>query len=574
MRQPFAVLALGLALYAQEPAQQIQLSASFTGDTLYLTTPYPRAGTADSPQGRIYTITPAGLSLFAERTRALQPSDPGRPQLTNYYSFVAAEITSDGRTLALSARRDCVSGRNCIGVPTLQTELTGAVERTVPNRVQFSPDGRWLVRFSDSGIGSAPGGLTDLATGAETPLSLYSYRIHPGSIIANNGSVVIDQAGLRLLPYLASDPISISNLLAEEAYTPNLSADARTLVYASAWQYPYHAYRRLRAVDLATGQSRTLIEGFANYDQPVLSHDARRVLFLSDDPRDFSGWLMRPQAHVIDIDGRNLRRLTNDPSGIAAALLSGDGRVAYALSRSGRLLRLDIDSGLETELLPPFLQIFSMTALVAGSRVDIEAFDAPDFRLSLAGQPVELIRDAPGRFHFVLPFELAGQTVRLRAESSFPPGPFEPQLFDQDIFIAEKQPRAYDLPPEYGGPGAYGMRFSRVYDATNTRLVTPFAPAAPGDVVNVLAAGLGPVLPATGELQTPLSCRWYSTRDVTSIDPLYAGLHPTEPGVYLLRFRLPAELPAQMTYEGALQITCSDGGRFTNDPVILIAVRR
>ncbi len=573
MPRAIASFALCLALYAQEPAEQIHLSTTADGSTLYLAVPFPRTGTDDPVQGRIYTVTPAGLSLYAERAREILPLTPGQPQVTNYYSFVGAEVTADGLTLALSVRRDCVSGRNCVGVPTLQTELTGTIERTVPNRVKFSPDGRWLLRFTDYGIGSAPGGLTDLATGAETPLPLYSDQLHPGSPVANNGSVVYDRAGLRLLPYLASDPIPITSLLAEQATNPNLSADAQLIVYSSAWEYPYHAYRRLRIVDLTTAQSRTLIEGFANYYQPVLSHDARRVLFLSDDPRDNSGWLMSPQAHVIDIDGSSLRRLTDDPSGIATAILSGDGRVAYALSRTGRLLRIDVDSGAETELIPPFLQVFSMSPLVAGSRVDIEAFEAPDFRLSLDGQPLELTRDAPGRFHFVLPFDLAGQTPRLRAESSFPPGPFQPQLFDQDVVVFQLSPRAYDLPPEYGGPGAYGMRFSRVYDESLSRLVTPFLPAAPGDVVNVLATGLGPVLPATGELATPLSCRWASTTDLTPIDPLFAGLHPTDPGVYLLRFRLPA-LPALMTYEGALQITCSDTSRLTNALVILVPVHR
>lgn len=573
MRRLFPILVFGLTLYAQEPAQQIQLSTTFDGSILYLAAPFPRAGTNDPAQGRIYTIDSAGLSLFAGRTREILPVTGYGPQVTNYYSFVAAEVTSDGQTLALSARRDCLTSKSCIGVSTLQTELKGAVELTVGNRVQFSPNGRWMLRFQDPGFGTAESGRTDLATGDFTPLSLYSYQLHSGIPIANDGSVVYESAGLRLLPPFASGFIPITNLLAEESYTPTISADARLIVYSSAWQYPYHAYRRLRIVDLVTSQTRTLIEGFANYYQPVLSHDASRVLFLSDDPRDFSGWLMRPQAHTIDIDGRNLRRLTNDSSGIVAAILSGDGRVAYALSRSGRLLRIDIDSGAEAELIPPFLQVFSMSAFVAGSRVDLEVFDSPDLRLFLNDQPLDLTRDAPGRFHLVLPFDTAGHTLHLRVESALPDGPFQPQLYDQDVIILERAPRAYELPPEYGGPGAYGMRFSRVYDESLSRLVTPFNPAGPGDVVNILATGLGPVLPATGELETPLSCRYAATTELLPIPPLYAGLHPTEAGVYLLRFRLP-DLPAQMTSEGALQITCTDGGRFTNDPVILIAVHR
>lgn len=554
MRGPLLLLALSLHL----PAQQIQLSTTFTGDTLYLTTPYPRAGKDDSPQGRVYTITPSGLTLFAESTRKLVPASGFGPQLTNYYSFTAAEVTPDGRTLALSARRDCLSGSRCIDVPTLQTELSGAVQLTVGNRVQFSPNGRWLLRFSDYGIGSQPGGLTDLATLAESPLAIYSDQLHAGTQVSNDGAVVLNQAGFRLLPYAASQSIPVTSLLAEDAAHPNLSPDASLLVFDSVWNYPYHAYRRLRVVDLFTGQPRTLLEGFVHYTQPVLSHDARRVLFLADD------FLSPQQAHVIDIDGAAHRRLTNDPSGISTAILSGDGRIAYALSRSGRLLKIDIDAGQQTELLPPFIQLFSTPSLAAGSRVEFEAYDVPDLRLYLNEIPLDLTRDGLNRFHFVLPPETAGKTLRLRAESAFPEGPFLPQLYDQEVTILPYAPRALEIPPEYGGPGAYNMRFSLVYDDTLSTLITPFQPAVPGQIVNVLATGLGPLQP---------TCRWYSTTEAHPIEPQYIGPHPTEPGLDILRFQIPT-LPAEMTYEGALQISCSSPAPYSSAPLILIPVRR
>jgi len=267
--------------------------------------------------------------------------------------------------------------------------------------------------------------------------------------------LVIAGGAIRSLPSGAFEWTQLTQL-SEEAYTPTISADAKFVVFASRWDYPNHAYKRLRIVDVLSRQTRTLIEGFADYYQPVLSHDGRTVLFLSNDPLDNSGVFAPPQAFVIGVQRDSLRRLTNDIYGIVSAILSGDGRVVYAQSKSGRIVRVDVDSGTQTELLPPSLQVFSKSPLVAGSRVDLEALDDPAFKILIDGQPVDLTRVAPGRFSFVLPFELAGRTVRLSAESDMPAGPFEPQTFDFEPMIGSWQPRVYEAAAEYGGPGGRG----------------------------------------------------------------------------------------------------------------------
>lgn len=567
MRRIVMAWALGIPLLAQS----IQLSTTAEGDVLYLTTAVPRRGTKEPPQGRVYTIKGGELSLLAERAREVVPATPGGVQVTNHFWFTAAEVEAAGRTLALTAERECLSGRNCVYVPLVETEVGGDVRMTVAGRVQFSPNGRWMLRFRERSRGTAQGGLVDLTTGLEKPLLIYPTQLHNGTPVANDGSVVLYPGGeLALFPPDAGEPTRFIPLTSEGADTPAISADAQFVVYASRWHYPHHAYSRLRIARFSPLNITTLIEGFGDYWQPVLSHDGGRVAFLSNDPMDNSGRLATPQAHVMEVGGGELKRLTEDPSGITTAILSGNGRIVYALSRSGRLLRVDVDSGARTELLPPFIQIFSMTALVAGSRVDLEALDDPSLKLFLGEKQVDLRRSGEGRFSFVLPFDFAGRTMRLRAESAMPAGPFEPQVLDREVTILSRQPRAYDLPAEYGGPGVYGMRFSRAYDEGFNRLITPFEPAAAGSIVHVLATGLGPVNASTGELSQPLTCRWNQPAAVVPIPPLFAGLLAAEPGVYELRFRLPDEIPPKISSQRALQIACAFPGSPVSDLVLLL----
>jgi len=65
----------------------------------------------------------------------------------------------------------------------------------------------------------------------------------------------------------------------EQAYTPRFSADGRSVVY-SAWTTG--GYRDIRVVDVATGQFRELFHDRAMDQQPVMSHDGKRVYFVSD----------------------------------------------------------------------------------------------------------------------------------------------------------------------------------------------------------------------------------------------------------------------------------------------------
>src|SRR5262249_18267127 len=70
-----------------------------------------------------------------------------------------------------------------------------------------------------------------------------------------------------------------------------------------------------------------------------MSDDGRRVLFLREG-----------QAYIVETDGSEPRSLTSDAAGVASAILSGNGRVAYFVTRTGRLLKIDVDTANQVEI--------------------------------------------------------------------------------------------------------------------------------------------------------------------------------------------------------------------------------
>ncbi len=58
------------------------------------------------------------------------------------------------------------------------------------------------------------------------------------------------------------------------------------------------------------------------------------------------------QVFAVNCDGGGRRQLTQIPEGIREALLAGYGRVAYASTDDGRLLRIDVGRGAAEVIIP------------------------------------------------------------------------------------------------------------------------------------------------------------------------------------------------------------------------------
>ena len=102
----------------------------------------------------------------------------------------------------------------------------------------------------------------------------------------------------------------------EQAYTPRFSADGRSVVY-SAWSTG--GFRDIRLVDVATGQFRELSHDRAMDQQPVFSHDGKRVYFASDR----SGV---SNIYAYELASGQLRQVTNVLNGAYYPELSEDER--------------------------------------------------------------------------------------------------------------------------------------------------------------------------------------------------------------------------------------------------------
>lgn len=142
---------------------------------------------------------------------------------------------------------------------------------------------------------------------------LASWPLPPGA-----DSAVIDAAGTHILDISLQIP------------------DGRSGVTGSDIQ--------LQVLNLATSQTRVLAS--RNIRENMLSDDGALAVWVQDD-----------QAFVVSTDGSGQRAVPTDPAGITVAVLSGNGKVVWAGTKAGRLLKFDVNTGGSTEVVgrTPFL---------------------------------------------------------------------------------------------------------------------------------------------------------------------------------------------------------------------------
>lgn len=560
-------------------AQYLDLSTTADGSIVYFSTTLARAGTDDPTQGRIYSIGADGLKVVEERRR----EDPtGQPAVTNYYWLSAPEVSQDGRLLAITGHRDCTSGRNCVGVTTTQTTIRGLALTGSDLRapVHFSPNSRYALVEREQNLSAQPAALIDLTTGERTTLSFFNTATRPGFIVTDNGRVVSADGWVHIWDR-TGNRTTLTDLLQEDATSAVTDRSGSVIVYTSRWDYPHAAFSRIRVVDPTTRAQRTLIEGFADFYQPVVTADGRRVLFLTTSRFDDSGFLGPAQAYVINIDGTGLRPVTRDPAGVKLAILSGDGRVAFAITNAGRLLRIDVDSGAEMELLPRTISIDATFGCLTGPvtpgslrLLSGVAYDDEPVRILFDDMEAPIVSRRPGEVLFQIPWEMAGRNATLRIETAILPGPFQQPELRTQLGFGGNFGCIFSLPAEYGTRAGYGFVPYSLAFGQDYRLITPDNPARLGEAVNFYATGLGAVDPpvATGQpgpveplarLRDGIQC---------NLPVLYAGLAPGLVGIYQLQLQLPADPEPTYGLPELTGIRCSVPG--SGDFYGLLPVKR
>jgi uncharacterized protein (TIGR03437 family) len=504
------------------------LSSSSDGASLSFASTLRLKGDAPLLNGKAFVSTSDGVQLFRARERSSAPA--GSPcTVGGFADYLAAETAAGA--VALSYTVNALGG--CSFPPNLSaTEIVSASgSANIPGVVRLSPTGRYAIVFLASTariFNSVAISFLDLQTGAQIPVAIEApafpqyvrVPVHGGRVIANDGTALIGitDGGAHHSGYLVKSGSGPQPFPVPDALPLLIDANASKVVYQSDG---------LRLLDLQTGASSLLIPADQTADGLNLSDDGRLLLFLR-----------AGQVHLLDTAMLTDRVLTNEPATVTEATLSGDGKVAYAVTGRGELLKFQTGDGTRVEVIghTPYLKPVSttltpgLTATLDGSGLSDSIIDGTpplnpylgNVTMWIGERKVPMIQLAPNHVRFLPPWDISGR-IRILAEA---PGEHTPFYFPEVETVAAdiSYPRAgaiarQDWQPTFSGP-------------VNT-----------GEIIHVYAIGFGAVSPETPEGAAAPSAEPFSriTRALTctNAEILYAGLAPgTVERVYQIDLRI------------------------------------
>jgi uncharacterized protein (TIGR03437 family) len=541
-----------------------QLVTNRDGSVLYFSSPLRIKGSNQYFHPKIFTWDRLhDIRLYQQRAPDVPfPTTPEGGSGTHFFSLVAPDVSADGATVAVTGISFCNFSEICvIDLEEYQSTIytKGLPTLTAPGSASLSRNGRYaLLRSSVNIAGFAPSKmqLLDLHTGQK--LQYEGAWLQPGEKhqVANDGTVVVagpesdislGQGGqLRMIVPAPStiplDPNPVIN-------------DTGTLVIYQAGGAHFSGSARLSAYSVPAGSSIDLITD--STDSPgfaaSISDDGAQVAFLYGPNR---------QVHMIRSDGTGLRQVTNYSEAVTEVALSGDGSVAFAVTATNRIVRIDIASAQSTDIVPPtpYTNVPAGTGLlnafVTGYRIQVsrgsvtqvtgsgfaaETRDAlPPFPLALGG--VELhIGGASVPIAGISPM-----SISYPAAWDLPDSPVDVEVW---VSSAAGSPFVPGFEVELAAPNFYYLDQSMgpflliAVHQDFASLVTPASPARPSEIIHVYAKDLGPVNPVPpAGLPAPLSCTLQADASPASVPVgiLFAGLAPELLNVFQVDVRLPA----------------------------------
>jgi uncharacterized protein (TIGR03437 family) len=529
-------------------AQFSGLSATGDGSSLYFSSRLRLRGSADSFYAKLFRTSGQTPTLFESQ----QPGDPIGWTTTNFYDLLAPQVSTDGSIVAYTGVRGCGGGSGCLGVQTAQGTLADSSGKSLLSAIGYvnlSPNGQYALFFGRNTFGNLIP-ATELISAVSGARTSVPYTIGPQARrrVANDGTVaIIDAGAIRLWQVTGEQTLTGVSVPSTSYAEPLLfiSADARRLVY----QTP----RGLARYDRLAPAEEILTTGAPS--SVSIDDDATAVAYV--DPVDSQIHLAAPP-----------RQLTHEAEGIAEVTLSGDGRVAFAVTRQGRLLRIEASSGAVREIVPrtPSITSSALPSLASygvvspGSLVPLTGLGLSassqvatpplprtlaDVRVRIAGIDAAIQSVSPEMIWLQVPWELPEQQAAtfelLSGDSPFETAP-------QTVDVLTLAPNIFETVDPVNAYEFYSIAVHQDWSG----LVTPASPAHSGEVITLYFNGLGPVTPAvaTGEaapadnlarVNPAFRCQfWDSTPNDSQI--YFAGLAPGMVGVYQVSLQVPAGL--------------------------------
>jgi uncharacterized protein (TIGR03437 family) len=520
-------------------AQFSGLAVTDDGSQLYFSSSLQLAGTTDeNTYSKIFRYDGTGIHFVAQMARVATAGGMMLPD-SNPYNLTAAYVSGNGSVPGYVGTADCPDGP-CYYQGLQQTTLQFVGSFTpyvLPYGCQISKNARYALCNT---AGRLPVyqeySVFDLF-GTQKPI--YSPACFDSFLQITSlgeafcGTTLFSASGSATslsFPATVFGPIPISDDASTLAYVPYINPTNGYSLYLQ------NVSTGAQSVVYADRQSRAL--------SPLgLSNNGGVVLF---EIYSASGIV---QAAVVDADGTGFVQLTNDPTGVSTAILSGDGSTAFVVTNSGHLLRIDTTSGAPT-LIANGAEIQQIQGgAVAGSLNTMQGLGLADAtvvaqtfpagtslggtQVTVNGTQVPLLSVSPGSVSFQIPWEtaLGSATIAVVRPSS----PFMQTL--APLQIQRVQPV---------------LAISEIFSQDFTTLNNPSNPAPPGGFVNLYFTGLGPVatpetdgVPAQAsplpEVVTPLTVAVQMTSTTTmALNVAYAGLAPGFVGVYQVTVQVPS----------------------------------
>lgn len=552
-------------------AQSSDLATNHDGSELYFGSRLIHPETSTEPHSKIFRWTrETGVKTFLARKREWITPMPRDGIASNYYDLRYPSLAYDGH-LSFSGYRDC----RCVSLGPIGTTQATVIDRDgsvtwqmeknngslLPFYAPISPNGKFLIfdrsynieYFQASSIEiSSLNVRRTVSDDGTTPFGTFDYQLGEIGRLQPDG-----QRSAKAL-YRPTSVLPVR---------PKISGNGKVAVYESL--YEQGMPRRFFSLDLATGQERLLFTDAEteDYGPPDFFSDSTLFSFVAlPEPMygasiDYSGrYALVLGREAVDKPRQWLYLAPTDQpegqgewfgyveEGYREAVLSGDAQVVFAVTNSGRLLRIDRATTATEELLTrtPFVERLAGSghpgALVrlygggfATSTVVPDQFPATTslagVEIEFQGKPMIITRVSPTEIDFQVPWEFQFQpdslfeyplVVKVPNESPLKLAPLKlPLSYYADV-----------LPPgplrEDGTPVTLARR-ARSHEVL--RMVVSGVPQPPG-VTGVPDVERKPV---------DYSC--FTTKG--PLETLYVGPLPGSIGLSEIVFRLPDLTGAQ-----------------------------
>lgn len=265
---------------------------------------------------------------------------------------------------------------------------------------------------------------------------------------------------------------------------------------------------------------------------------------------------------------------------VTESLLSGDGKVVVAILNGSRIVRTILETGQSLDVVPATAygvvssQDINNASVARGSLLQVAGGLAVSAAFGTEIWPV--IASSNESTSIQVPWEAALDAspnfLHVRLQSTEESNPFEPALILPSLIDVKAVSPAW-----FSNPSSINASSILAAHQDFSSLVTPDAPARPGEVIHVYGTGFGEVSPkpltgqpAPVDVLSPLTATPecgltpFSDEGTLRLPVLYAGLAPGLTGVYQLDLQMPGAFSAA---EGNL--SCQLAGRLTSARISL-----